>query len=122
MKRHPRNNRPPGFLSSDSRVDVLEADLRNLAARVESGFKDINVTLRNMGEAFSNLSKEMASRPQPIPFKEILTTAATILAVVAYINNFYEVQSTKNLAPVMEKLKYIEMRMDRSESRNANRN
>lgn len=100
---------------TNARVHVVENDLRNLSAHVETGFKEMRESMRGLADALGGLGRDLAAKPSPIPFKEILTTAATILAVVAYINNFYETQSSKNLAPIVKELEYIKLRVDRNE-------
>lgn len=67
-----------GELDLTGRVKVLEHGFEKLETRVEAGFADVSKGLRMLGE-------QIAAKGQPLPFKEIITTAVATAALVAYL-------------------------------------
>lgn len=60
------------------RVQVLEHSVDRLEKHVAAGFSDLSKAIRGLGE-------QIASKGQPIPFKEIIGTALATAALVTYI-------------------------------------
>ena len=74
---------PPGSNDIHGRVQVLE-----------TRFDHVDRTLGDL----TKLIKEIASQPRALPLKEIAMTVAAVLGVMAYVGNFLEAQSKKNIA------------------------
>lgn len=88
--------------SVEERVSVVEVELSALGDRVDEGFRQIGGDLRTLAKSLSD------NRP-PIPFKEIVVTIVSCLAILGYVGwvaSFFVEAKMKENAPQVELLEY----------------
>lgn len=86
---------------TQTRVGVLEHSVRDLRNHVDSGFKTIHSGL-------AELTKAVAGKSTPIPFKEIAATVAVMLGIFAYVGQYLEGQYAKNIAVTQYRIEQLE--------------
>ncbi len=91
------------------RVQLLEHTVHNLEKRVEQGFSDLTKAIQRVGDA-------LGTKSNPVPVKEIATTIAVCLGIVAYVGNYLETQYQKNIAPVRGQIEMLDYRIKLLES------
>ncbi len=86
---------------TQTRVGVLEYSVRDLRNHVDSGFKTIHSGL-------AELTKAVAGKSAPIPFKEIAATVAVMLGIFVYVGQYLEGQYAKNIAVTQYRIEQLE--------------
>jgi len=86
---------------TQARVRVLEHSVTDLRNHVDSGFKTIHSGL-------AELTKAVAGKSAPIPFKEIAATVAVMLGIFAYVGQYLEGQYAKNIAVTQYRIEQLE--------------
>lgn len=57
---------------------------------VEQGLQELKTTVQDLAKSINQYISEQAKAPRPIPFKEIIATAAATLALVGMVMNMFD--------------------------------
>ena len=75
---------------------------------VENQVAEVRETVRDLSSTINKWIKEQSQVPRPIPFKEIITTAAATLAVFAGVMQFLDSRNERSLEVYKYRIEKLE--------------